>query len=95
MEVFGCFAEPINLIDKGATAWRENCGVDHEDYAFSILPFDNASEGVMAQLAMAGGVSKEESLVDLIGGIVGGSIVGGCSFSGQGEGYLDCEWGLG
>lgn len=49
----------------------------------------------MAQLAMAGGVSKEESLVDLIGGIVGGSIVGGCGVGGQGEGYLDCEWGLG
>lgn len=80
MEVFGCFAEPINLIDSSAaTAWRKIRGIHHEDYAFGILPLiDNAIEGVMAQLAMARGVGKEESLVDLIGGIVGRSIVGGC-----------------
>lgn len=80
MEVFGCFAEPVNLIDSSsyATAWRKIRGIHHEDYAFGIPRLDNAIEGVMAQFAMAGGVSKEESLVDLIGGIVGRSIVGGC-----------------
>lgn len=81
MKVFGCFAEPINLINS-ATAWREICGIDHEDYAFGILRLDNAIEGVVAQLAMTGGVSKEKSLVYLIGGIVGGSIVGGCGVGG-------------
>lgn len=80
MEVFSCFAEPINLIDGGA--WRDICGIDQEDYAFGIIQLDNAIKGVVAQLAMAWGVSKQESFVDLIGGIVGGSIFGGCGVVG-------------
>ena len=82
MKVFGCFAEPIKIIDSGATAWREICGIDHEDYPFGVPRLDNAIEGVVAQLAMAGGVSKEKSLVYLIGGIVDGSVVGGCGLGG-------------
>lgn len=78
MEVFGCFADLIILIRGIANAWSEICGIDHEDYAFCILPLEDAIEGVMTQLAMAGGVRKEKSLMDLIGGIIGGSIVGGC-----------------